>query len=139
MATAALAGSSVLTLAVGFFAPRHDLRNLLLAGAGLITATGLLFPLSEHIAAVLLVSFFGTINPSGGSTSAIEPLEHAMLAQGVADRERTRAFARYALTGALAGAAGSLAAAAPDFSALLRHRYADRVPADVCRLRACSA
>ncbi len=31
VATAALLGSSVLTLAVGFFAPRHDLRNLLLA------------------------------------------------------------------------------------------------------------
>ena len=38
-----------------------------------------------------------------------------MLAQGVADRDRTRAFARYSLIGALASAAGALAAAAPDF------------------------
>ena len=38
-----------------------------------------------------------------------------MLAQGVADRDRTRAFARYSLIGALAGAAGALSAAAPDF------------------------
>ena len=29
VATAALLGSSLLTLAVGFFAPRHDLRKLL--------------------------------------------------------------------------------------------------------------
>jgi len=42
-------------------------------------------------------------------------LEHAMLAHSVADSERTRAFARYSLTGALATAAGSLAAATPDF------------------------
>jgi MFS family permease len=42
------------------------------------------------------------------------PLEHAMLAHGVADGERTRVFARYSLIGALAAAAGSLAAAAPD-------------------------
>ena len=68
VATAALLGSSVLTLAVGFFAPRHDLRNLLLAGAGLIALTGLAFPVSEHIAVVLAVAFFGTINPSAGDS-----------------------------------------------------------------------
>jgi MFS family permease len=117
VATAALLGSSLLTLAVGWFAPRHDLRTLLLFGAGLMTVTGLLFPAAGHIAFVLLVAFFGTINPSGGSTSVLEPLEHAMLAQGVADQDRTRAFARYSLIGALAGAVGSLAAAAPDFIA----------------------
>ena len=118
VATAALLGSAVLTLAVGFFAPRHDLRNLLLAGAGLIALTGLAFPLSEHIAVVLAVAFFGTINPSGGDAGVLVPLEHAMLARGVADSQRTRAFARYSLTGALAGAAGSLAAATPDALAL---------------------
>src|SRR6187200_893889 len=48
VATAALLGSAVLTLAVGFFAPRHDLRNLLLLGAGLMTATGVLFPAAGH-------------------------------------------------------------------------------------------
>jgi MFS family permease len=118
VATAALLGSSVLTLAVGFFAPRHDLRNLLLAGAGLIALTGLAFPMSEHIAVVLAVAFFGTINPSGGDAGVLVPLEHAMLARGVADSRRTAAFARYSLTGALAGAAGALAAATPDALAL---------------------
>src|ERR1700742_4945489 len=68
VATAALFGSSVLTLAVGFFAPRHDLRNLLLAGAALVALTGLAFPVSEHIAIVLAVAFLGTINPSTGDS-----------------------------------------------------------------------
>ncbi len=117
VATAALLGSSLLTLCVGFFAPRHDLRNLLLLGAALMTATGVLFPVAGHIAFILLVAFFGTINPSTGDTGILVPLEHAMLAQGVADRERTRAFARYSLIGALAGAAGALAAATPDLLA----------------------
>jgi MFS family permease len=117
VATAALLGSSLLTLCVGFFAPRHDLRNLLLLGAALMTATGVLFPVAGHIAFILLVAFFGTINPSTGDTGILVPLEHAMLAQGVADRERTRAFARYSLIGAFAGAAGALAAATPDFLA----------------------
>ena len=66
---------------------------------------------------MLLVAFLGTINPSTGNSGILVPLEHAMLAQGVADRERTAAFARYSLIGALAGAAGSLAAATPDLLA----------------------
>jgi len=115
VATAALLGSSLLTLAVGFLAPKHDLRNLLLLGAGLMVATGIAFPSFQHIAFVLLVAFVGTINPNTGDTGVLVPLEHAMLAQGVADHERTRAFARYSLIGALATAAGALAAAIPDF------------------------
>ena len=115
VATAALLGTSLLTLAVGFIAPRHDMRNLLLAGAALMIATGLAFPQFEHIAFILLVGFFGTVNPSTGDTGVLVPLEHAMLAQNVPDEERTRVFARYSLIGALSGAAGALAAALPDF------------------------
>jgi MFS family permease len=115
VATTALLGSALLTLAVGFFAPRHDLRTLLIAGAGLMIATGLAFPSSGHIAFILLVAFVGTINPSTGDSGVLVPLEHAMIAQGVEARNRTDAFARYSLIGALAGAAGALSAAAPDF------------------------
>jgi MFS family permease len=115
VATAALLGTSLLTLAIGFIAPRHDMRNLLLAGAALMTATGLAFPQFEHVAFILLVGFFGTVNPSTGDTGVLVPLEHAMLAQNVPDEARTRVFARYSLIGALSGAAGALAAALPDF------------------------
>jgi MFS family permease len=114
VAAAALLGSSVLTLAVGFFAPRHDLRNLLLLGAALMIATGIAFPNVEHIALIVLVAFFGTINPSTGDTGILVPLEHAMLARGAPDQERTRVFARYSLIGALAMASGALAAVTPD-------------------------
>jgi MFS family permease len=114
VATAALLGSSLLTLAVGFVAPRHDLRTMLILGAMLMVATGIVFPQVERFAFVLMVAFAGTINPQAGDSGVLVPLEHAMLAKGVADAERTRAFARYSLTGALATAAGSLAAATPD-------------------------
>jgi MFS family permease len=63
------------------------------------------------------VAFFGTINPSSGDTGVLVPLEHAMLAQGAPDQDRTRVFARYSLIGALAMAAGALAAATPDILA----------------------
>jgi MFS family permease len=117
VATTALLGTAMLTLAVGFIAPRHDLRNLLLLGAGLMVCTGVAFPAFEHIAFIAAVAFFGTINPSGGDLGVLVPLEHAMLARGVTGHERTRTFARYSLIGALATAAGSLGAAVPDFIA----------------------
>jgi MFS family permease len=114
IATASLLGSALATLAVGFFAARFDLRTLLIAGAILMLLTGLSLPSVEHFTFILIVAFLGTLNPSSGDIGLLVPLEHAMLARNVADRDRTRAFARYSLIGALAGAAGSLAAAVPD-------------------------
>jgi MFS family permease len=112
--TASLLGTAVLTLAIGVIAPRHDLRLLMLIGAALMALTGMTFPNVQHIAIIAFVAFAGTINPSTGDLGVLVPLEHAMLASGVADQERTRAFARYSLIGALSMAAGTLAAASPD-------------------------
>jgi MFS family permease len=114
VAAASLAGSAVLTLAVGLIAPRHDLRRLLLLAAGLMAATGLAFPAFEHIVFIAVVAFIGTVNPSAGDSGVFVPLEHAMLARGAGDHERTSVFARYSLIGALSAAAGALAAAIPD-------------------------
>ena len=50
VATASLLGTALLTLTVGWIAPRHDLRALLLFGAGLMVVTGLAFPNVEHLA-----------------------------------------------------------------------------------------
>src|SRR5262245_37861764 len=113
--SASLLGTALLTLAVGFIAPRHDLRNFLLGGAVLMAGTGLAFPSVELFAIIAVVAFVGTINPSTGDLGVLVPLEHAMLAKGVPDSERTRTFARYSLIGALSMATGSLAAALPDF------------------------
>jgi MFS family permease len=114
VATAALLGTSVATLLIGHLGARHDIRNLLLIGAAFMIASGILFPNAQHILLVALIAFFGTMNPSTGDLGMLVPLEHAMIARSVADHERTNAFARYSLIGALATAAGALAAAAPD-------------------------
>jgi MFS family permease len=115
IATASLLGSALMTLATGYFSVRWDLRSLLISGAILMLTTGFALPSGEHFVFIFIVAFVGTVNPSGGDIGMLVPLEHAMLARGVADVERTHAFACYSLIGALAGAAGSLAAAAPDF------------------------
>jgi MFS family permease len=115
VATASLLGTALLTLIVGWIAPRHDLRALMLSGAGLMAITGLAFPNVEHFVLIALVAFVGTINPSAGDLGVLVPLEHAALARGARDDTRTRVFARYSLIGALSAAAGSLAASLPDF------------------------
>ncbi|AZO63406.1 MAG: MFS transporter [Mesorhizobium sp.] len=115
VATAALLGSALLTLGIGFLAVRADRRTLLLAASGLMIATGVAYTQSSTYAAVLLVAFLGTINPSSGSVSIFVPLEHAVLSRLVADTDRTEAFARHSLLGALAAAFGALAATSPDF------------------------
>ena len=115
VATLALFGSALTTLAVGFLGVRADQRRLLIAGSGLMFVTGLAFAASNTYAVVLLVALIGTINPSAGSVSIFVPLEHAVLSRSVADAERTKMFARYSLVGAFAAALGALASGSPDF------------------------
>ena len=119
IATAALLGSALLTLGAGFLAVRYDVRALLLAASVLMIASGLAYAAANDYAVLLVVAFVGTINPSGGSTSVFVPLEHTVLSGAVAPARRTWAFARYSLISALAGAAGALVAATPDWLAPL--------------------
>ncbi|MGK9167704.1 MFS transporter [Inquilinus limosus] len=114
IATASLLGSALLTIAVGFLGPRFDHRQLLLAAASLMIATGVAFAAVHDYALLLVVAFAGTINPSAGSVSVFVPLEHAVLTREVTDTGRTTMFARYSLAGALASAVGALAATGPD-------------------------
>ncbi|WP_184692704.1 MFS transporter [Rhizobium leguminosarum] len=119
IAAASLFGSALLTIAVGFLGARRELRQLLLAAAGLMVATGLFMAMANTYALLLIVALVGTTNPSSGSASVFVPLEHAVLAREVSNADRTKMFARYSLVGALAGAVGALAAATPDFLAVL--------------------
>lgn len=118
LAAVALLGSALLTLAVGVFGARFDPRRLLLVGSALMAATGAALAASDAYAVLLAIAFIGTVNPTVGSASAFVPVEHAVLAREADPTDRTRAFARYSLVGALAGASGALSAALPD---LLEH------------------
>jgi MFS family permease len=117
VATLALLGSALLTLAMGWLGAHHDHRRLLLAASLLMVATGLAYAAASAAWVLWLVAFVGTINPAGGSASPFVPIEHAVLAGAVPPAQRTGTFARYSLIGALAGAVGSLFAAAPEWLA----------------------
>ncbi|MDB5603205.1 MAG: major facilitator superfamily 1 [Bradyrhizobium sp.] len=132
VASASLLGTAAVTLAIGFFAPGKDLRNLLLVGAFATVATGLAFQASEQFAFILIVAFIGTMNPSSGDIGLFVPLEHAMLARQAPDHDRTRIFAHYSLIGGLSTAAGALAAAAPSALVSVGASYIDALKAMFC-------
>jgi MFS family permease len=113
VAAASLLGSALLTLAVGVVAPRYELRHLLIAGAVLMAATGVMLN-AEDLLLIVAVAFIGTVNPSGGDVGMLVPLEQTVLARDAPNHERTRVFARYSLIGAMSTAAGALSAAIPD-------------------------
>ena len=117
IATAALLGSALLTLALGITAHRVRRRPALLAAALLMAATGFGFAAVHGFWPLLLVAFIGTLNPSGGDVSVFLPLEHTVLAHTASDKERTAMFARYSFAGAAVGALGALAAGVVDWFA----------------------
>ena len=112
-----LIGSALLTLWVGLIANRHSRRRLLLAASLLMAATGVGFAIVTAFWPLLVIAFVGTMNPTSGDASVFQPLEQTVLTQTIAQHRRTALFARYSVIGSLAGAAGVLAAAAPDIAA----------------------
>ncbi len=114
VATAALFGSSLTTLAIGLFGRAGTQRMLLLAASVLMVLTGLAFAVAADFTWLLMIAFVGTINPSAGNVSIFVPMEHALLAGSADAQRRTRLFAIYGLTGAIAASLGSLAAGSPE-------------------------
>jgi MFS family permease len=108
--TLTLVGDTVISLAITTRADRVGRRRMLIAGALLMTAAGLVFASTSSLWVLLLAGTVGVISPSGNEVGPFLPIEQAALAQVVGDRARTGAFAWYALAGSLATALGALAA-----------------------------
>jgi len=116
--TGTLLGSAALTLAVGLLGAKLRRRTVLFCASALMLATGVGFFALTGFWPVLAVAVVGTLNPSAGDVSVFLPVEQAVLSEAVAPLARTSAFARYNLSGSLAGALGALASAAPAAIAL---------------------
>ncbi|HYF54277.1 MAG TPA: MFS transporter, partial [Salinarimonas sp.] len=119
IATATLSGSALLTLGIGLVAHRAPARALLLGVSALMILTGLAFASLSAFWPLVLVSFVGTLNPSGGDVSAFLPLEQARLAGAGGMVDRTRLFARYSFVGAIGAAIGALGAGLLDAAVAL--------------------
>jgi MFS family permease len=104
-----LLGDTLVSLVITTHADRFGRRRMLLVGAMLMAAAGLVFALTNDFWLLLLAATIGVISPGGQEVGPFLPIEQALLAQVTTDRDRTTLFAWYTLTGALAAAAGALA------------------------------
>lgn len=112
--TGTLVGSGVLTVVAGVLGDRLPVRTVLLGASALMLLTGLGFVATSAFWLVLAVAVLGTLNPSSGDVTVFLPTEQAYLAGRSDPPQRVRLFARYGLTGTMAGAVGALTSAVID-------------------------
>lgn len=107
--TAGVAGSALLTFAVGLLDGRIARRTLLLGITLLQALPVVALVASDTFAVMAIASFVGAI---GGATGRgpVQPLEQASLASTSTATRRTNVFATYRIVGTGAAALGSLAA-----------------------------
>jgi MFS family permease len=103
-----LIGDAAISLWMTTSADRVGRRRILMAGAGLMLFSGVLFAMTDNVALLLVTAIIGVISPSGYEVGPFLPVEQAALSQIVPDRLRTEVFAWYNLVGSFATAAGAL-------------------------------
>ncbi|CAG0961012.1 MAG: MFS transporter [Rhizobiaceae bacterium] len=109
IASCMLLGSAFTIGIAGALAHRLGLRVLLcLASLGMVVS-GVGWSLEAALPALMLIAFFGSINPHGGEANLFRPIEHAALADLVPGTSQATVFGYYSFLGAMAGALGALA------------------------------
>jgi MFS family permease len=107
-----LLGDAGISLWLTTHADRLGRRRVLVAGALLALAAGLAFITVPAYPVLLVAATVGVISPAGNEVGPFLAVEQAALSELVPPSRRTGLFARYQLIGALATAAGTLAAGA---------------------------
>src|SRR5205085_9125842 len=108
--TLTLAGDTVVSLFLTTRADRIGRRRMLIVGALLMLAAGLVFASTRNLWFLVLAGTIGVISPSGHEVGPFLSIEQAALSHVVTDRIRTEVCAWYTLAGSLATALGALAA-----------------------------
>ncbi|HYT77202.1 MAG TPA: MFS transporter [Vicinamibacterales bacterium] len=104
-----LAGDTVVSLFLTTRADRIGRRRMLIIGALLMVAAGLVFAWTRNLWLLVVAGTIGVISPSGHEVGPFLSIEQAALSHVVTDRTRTEVFAWYTLAGSLATALGALA------------------------------
>jgi MFS family permease len=106
--TLTLVGDTVVSLFLTTRADRMGRRRMLMVGAVLMAAAGLVFASTTSLWLLVLAGTVGVISPSGHEVGPFLSIEQAALSHVVTDRTRTEVFAWYTLAGSLATALGAL-------------------------------
>jgi MFS family permease len=108
--TATLLGDTLVSLYLTTRADRMGRRRMLMVGAALMAAAGVVFAFTRQMWLLVIAGTIGVISPSGQEVGPFLSIEQAALSHVVPDRERTHVFAWYTLAGSLATALGALTA-----------------------------
>ena len=108
--TLTLLGDVAISLWLTTHADRLGRRRVLVAGAILLLAAGLVFAATPVFVVLLVAATLGVISPSGNEVGPFLAVEQASLAQLAPPARRTHLFARYQVAGSVATAFGALAA-----------------------------
>ncbi len=109
--TAVVAGMGVSSFLVGAIGPRLPTRSLYVGLLLLMGASGLVFAATAWLPALVVAGLTGTISTDPNESGPITTVEQGLIGRSAAPR-RLRLFGRYNAIAYLAGAVGSLAAAA---------------------------
>jgi predicted MFS family arabinose efflux permease len=103
-----LLGDAAVSLWLTTHADRIGRRRVLIIGAVLMLAAGLVFVATPIYLVVLIAATIGVVSPSGNEVGPFLAVEQASMSQLVGNDRRTSVFARYQLTGSIATATGAL-------------------------------
>lgn len=105
--TLTLVGDALLSLVVTQVADRIGRRRMLMASAGFMIFTGVVFALTTNPLFLVLAAFIGTLSPTGHEVGPFLAIEQSALAHLTPAAQHTHLFAWYNLVGSLAAALGS--------------------------------
>jgi MFS family permease len=108
--TLTLVGDVVLSLWLTTHADAFGRRRVLVVGALLMLAAGVVFASTSWLPLLIIAGAIGVISPTGNEVGPFLAVEQAALTQTVPDVRRTSTFAWYNLAGYVATATGALAA-----------------------------
>jgi len=107
--TATLVGDTIVSLYLTTQADRVGRRTMLVIGAALMAAAGLVFAFTRELWLLVVAGTIGVISPSGHEVGPFLSIEQAALSHVVDEQSRTEVFAWYTLAGSMATALGALA------------------------------
>jgi MFS family permease len=107
--TLTLGGDAVVSLWITTHADRVGRRRMLLVGAALMVAAGVVFASTSTFVPLLVAATIGVISPSGNEVGPFIAIEQAALSEQVTGPRRATVFGWYTLAGSFATALGSLA------------------------------
>jgi MFS family permease len=108
--TLTLIGDTVISFYLTTRADRVGRRRMLIVGAVLMVAAGVIFSITHNFLLLTIAATIGVISPSGNEVGPFLSIEQAALSHVVSEQTRTKIFAWYTLAGSFATALGALSA-----------------------------